>query len=169
MKKFTNIIRQQSGQARVAILLATMFVALMPFFLASTYSPLHGGLSNKALAAHDASDRAVLMQDMSRAERARYGRTVRELLVRDPDAFLNLVEGDLAMALSVPSLKRTDGSVQIWQYRSGVCVLDVFLQDDSVVHYEMRGPGKAVLRAVPAKSGKLAPDSVSCMKALVRI
>lgn len=168
MKSILDIVKRQSGQARAAILLATVVVSVTPFFLASRYAPLHGGLSNKALAAYDASDRAELLQEMSAAERTRHGRAVRDLLTRDPENFLNLAGDDLVMALSAPVLKRVDGNTQVWQYRSGVCVLDVFIQEKGVVHYEMRTPGKAVLRAVP-KSGKPAPDSGSCMRTLTRI
>ena len=166
MKVFIDIIRRQSGQSRLAILSATVLVAVLPFFLASAYSPFPGGLSNKAMAAYDASDRTQILRGMGNFERTRYGRTVRDLLAKNSDAFLEMVGGDLELALSMPSLKRTDGPMQIWQYRSGVCVLDVFLQENNVVHYEMRSPGKAVLRAV-SKSGEKMPDNAACMKTLL--
>ena len=150
----------------MAILSATVLVAVLPFFLASEYSPFPGGLSNKAMAAYDASDRTQILRGMDDAERARHGRTIRDLLAKNPDSFLEMVADDIELALSIPSLKRTDGPMQIWQYRNGVCVLDVFMRENNVVHYEIRSPGKAVLRAV-SKSGEKLPDNEVCMKALL--
>ena len=169
---WAQFFRGQSGQTRVAVLLATVLLAMMPFWLAGSYSPLPGSLSNKALAASDATGREQALQGMSGSERVRYGRAVRDRLLKDTDSFLSMSGGDLALVLSVPALQRRDGVSQVWQYRSGVCVLDVFLQDDNVVHYEVRSPGKAVLRAA-SKSGKpslpAGPDNSACLKALVSI
>lgn len=171
MKKISGILRQQSGQARIAILLATALAALLPFLLANDNSPLPHGFSNKAEAAYDAAGRipedALAAGRETIRGRQQYGRAVRSRLERDPAAFLDLGEADLIAALSHPSLKRTDGAAQMWQYRSGVCVLDVFMQDGNIVHYEMRSPGKAVLRAA-TKTGAPAPDRMACIRTLTR-
>lgn len=156
--------RKNRPQVRATILLATVLIALFPFWLANTH---HGSISNKALGAADATVRARLLQDMDSADRNRYVRIFRDRLLQDPETFLTMGESDLAMVFSRPSLKRIEGNTQIWQYRSGVCVLDLFIDNGHVVYYEMRRPGKAVLRGTDNPGA--AADQPACLKTIIRI
>lgn len=157
--------RKSPEQVRATILLATVLIALFPFWLANSHN---SSLSNKALGAADAAVRARLLQDMNGGERSRYSRIVRDRLLKDPDSFLKMGGDDLAMVFSPPSLRRVEGDTQIWQYRSGVCVLDLFIDGGNVVYYEMRRPGKAILRGTGNNPGA-APDRAACLKTIIRI
>lgn len=169
-RKARLLLRRKSPeQVRATILLATVILALFPFWLANGHGSLSHSLSNKALGAADAAVRARLLQDMSGGERSRYGRMVRDRLFEDPDSFLKMGGEDIAMVFSRPSLKRIEGDTQIWQYRSGVCVLDLFIDGGNVVYYEMRRPGKAVLRGPADKALGGVPDPSACLKAIIRI
>lgn len=157
-----------------AIVTATLLLVLTPFWLAGTHAPFHGSLSNKALAAADASGRAQILEGMSKTERAQYAREIRNKILNDPSSVAGLGDIDIALALQPPELQRKDGPVQVWQYRSGVCVLDVFLQGGNVVHYEMRNPGKAVLRGVSKNEDRgggesQEPDHSTCLKTIIGI
>tara|TARA_E500000305_G_scaffold110394_1_gene118210 strand:+ start:1483 stop:1968 length:486 start_codon:yes stop_codon:yes gene_type:complete len=61
---------------------------------------------------------------------------------RDPSRLLELGQHDLSTILGKPAFIRRDMSAVIWQYRTDVCVLDLFLyelnQDLAVTYYEFR-------------------------------
>ena len=94
-----------------------------------------------------------LMARMSAQESGRYASTLAELLRHDPRMFLRLVESDVKLILDEPDLRRTEGGLAIWQYRSQTCVLDVYLSKEfdkngysdtmRVVDYEARPRLKA--------------------------
>lgn len=58
------------------------------------------------------------------------------------DRLVGLRAPQLAALLGRPDLRRRDGHAEIWQYRAGACVLDVFLYDENggprVAHAETR-------------------------------
>jgi len=172
MKKLSHIIRQQSGQTRLAILLATVLVSLAPFWLASGHTALQGWLSNKALAATDATGRVEILQNMAEPDRKRHAGAVRAFLIKSPESIMGLSAEDVVMALSQPGLKRVDGEVQAWQYRGKNCVLDVFFSmQGGVVYYEMRAHAMAVMLPVTKKDAAADPavDHMSCLKGLTSI
>ncbi|HEY8192223.1 MAG TPA: hypothetical protein VIG74_07345 [Alphaproteobacteria bacterium] len=162
---------RKPGEARAAILVATLCVALLPFWLANRNDPEHAWLSNKAEASTDATPdaRAQYLQGMTERGRERYGRTVRETLFKKPDTILKLIGDDILLALAQPDLKRVDGAGQIWQYRSDSCVLDVFLQSGNVVHYEMRQREKAALLPREQKTPSPVQNKAACLKTMVGI
>jgi hypothetical protein len=162
---------RKPGQTRVAILVATLCIALLPFWLANRSDPEHAWLSNKAEASTDATldARTQYLQGMTERGRERYGRTVRETLFKKPDTILNLIADDVLLALAQPDLKRVDGEGQIWQYRSESCVLDVFLQSGNVVHYEMRQREKAALLPSEQKTPSPVQNKTACLKTMVGI
>jgi hypothetical protein len=61
---------------------------------------------------------------------------------RDPSRLLDLGQHDLSSILGKPAFIRRDMSAVVWQYRTDVCVLDLFLyeldQDLAVTYYEFR-------------------------------
>jgi hypothetical protein len=71
----------------------------------------------------------------------------------DATAFVGRGAREVAELLGEPQLKRRDPPAELWQYRAGPCVLDLFLyagKDDStltVAHVEMR--------AVPPAGGQI--------------
>lgn len=94
-----------------------------------------------------------LMSRMSVQESGRYASTLVGLLRDDPQMFLRLVESDVQLILDEPDLRRAEGALAIWQYRSHTCVLDVYLSKEydekgvnetmRVVDYEARPRVKA--------------------------
>lgn len=61
---------------------------------------------------------------------------------RDPSRLLDLGRPDLSAILGKPSFVRRDMSAEVWQYRTELCVLDLFLyeinQSVAVTYYEFR-------------------------------
>lgn len=66
-----------------------------------------------------------------------------------PEQLLGLSQAEVSALLGEPELRRTEAAIQIWQYRSARCVLDLFLYPDggdvrlvadrvAVVHVETR-------------------------------
>ena len=61
---------------------------------------------------------------------------------------------DIARMLGRPDLLRRDGDAEIWQYRAGSCILDIFLYEEPggmrVAHADFRGnaPGRSCADAV---------------------
>ena len=70
-------------------------------------------------------------------------RPVNKLAPPDPGRLIGMDRGGVAGLLGPPSFSRRDDPALIWQYRSGACILDVFLykKDEaySVAHVEVRG------------------------------
>ena len=73
-----------------------------------------------------------MMARMSAQESGRYASTLADLLRDDPRMFLRLVESDVKLILHEPDLRRSEGPLAIWQYRSQTCVLDVYLSKEIV-------------------------------------
>jgi hypothetical protein len=72
------------------------------------------------------------------------------------DRFHGMKRTDIARLLGRPDLLRRDGDAEIWQYRAGGCILDIFLYDEPggmrVAHADLRGnaPGRSCAEAVAA-------------------
>jgi hypothetical protein len=80
----------------------------------------------------------------------------------DPAAFVGRGAREIAELLGEPGLKRRDAPAELWQYRAGPCVLDLFLYDDrdggaaTVAHAEVRPremPAAECLKRVRSASG----------------
>ena len=60
-----------------------------------------------------------------------------------PSKLVGLSQFDVKQALGTPSFVRKDKGVEVWQYRSQDCILDLFLYESrdgfSVDHSELRG------------------------------
>ena len=72
------------------------------------------------------------------------------------DRFHGLKRTDIARLLGRPDLLRRDGDAEIWQYRAGSCILDIFLYEEPggmrVAHADFRGnaPGRSCAEVVAA-------------------
>ena len=62
----------------------------------------------------------------------------------DPQLFLGQSPDELTNRLGAPSILRTEGNVEIWQYRLSDCVVDFFFYDKAgtlaATHTDMRSP-----------------------------
>ena len=71
----------------------------------------------------------------------------------DPERLLGLAPGDLEGLLGRPELVRRESPAQVWQYRTGACVLDVVLYDVAVgrqvTYVEARDRGGARVETRP--------------------
>lgn len=58
-----------------------------------------------------------------------------------PASLLKLKGAQIGMIFSAPGLQRHEGDMDVWQYRTDDCVLDLYIADNGrgqVVHYETR-------------------------------
>ncbi len=61
---------------------------------------------------------------------------------------LNLSADEVLVLLQEPEFTRTEASIQMWQYRTKGCVLDLYFDPaGQVVHYDMRARDRAVAAA----------------------
>lgn len=71
---------------------------------------------------------------------------------RDPKRLLRMSRRSLSSLLGKPQFVRREAEARVWQYRSKICVLDLFLYDvaatHQVVHYEFR-PAKTLSGPTP--------------------
>ena len=113
------------------------------------------------------------LKAMSDSERHRHAETLSGLLHDDPEVLGMLIGEELRLVLQQPGLSRADGPVQIWQYRSDLCVLDVYFSghvgDDGhfnrVVHYETRIRKKAKLVSSSEVSHDI--DARHCLRSII--
>lgn len=60
----------------------------------------------------------------------------------DPAALIGLAPEQIGETLGRPELQRLEPPAEVWQYRSGLCVFDLYLYDQEegrrAVHYEAR-------------------------------
>lgn len=107
--------------------------------------------------------------DLTPAEQRRYSAVLENILLRDMDKLQGLHSEDVDLLLAQPSLKRKDGPVEVWQYRSASCVLDVYIDADhardAVLHYELRQRDKAYLVA-PTKV-EAPDDQAACFRSIL--
>ena len=71
---------------------------------------------------------------------------------RDPKRLLTMSQQTLSSLLGKPQFVRREAGARVWQYRSDICVLDLFLYHvaatHQVVHYEFR-PAKTLSGPTP--------------------
>jgi len=125
--------------------------------------------ANNAMAAtramlpeHDISD------ILSARERAHYASTLNGLIADQPDKILDLIGPDILVMYDEPDLQRQDGGFDIWQYRTDLCVLDVYLDNAAdtgmVMHYEVR-PRKLAAFGAEGQHERQA-DHARCLQSL---
>lgn len=73
-------------------------------------------------------------------ERRRYVSDLYDLVGSDPENLKQLISTDFEKMFSAPELKRREGNLTVWQYRSDACVLDLYFKgdDDTPLDYVMR-------------------------------
>jgi hypothetical protein len=150
--------------ARFFITVATAILCILPFLVVST-NGVQAFISSRALAATDAT-----VSPSEDEGSIGYGRALRERLARAPDTLLNLRDADILFAFAQPQLRRMEGPVRLWQYRTENCVMDVYFREQgkalSVVHYELRPRDKAVFADHPVQSDSRFQEK-SCVQALL--
>lgn len=149
-----------SMSPRRAIFLFAVCLFLTPFVMA-TASSHH--FSNTAMAAIGHG----YLDGMPAGDRLRYARAIHGKLDRNPEALLKLSGFDVRLAFVKPDLVRSDGDIEVWQFRTGDCVLDIFVSEDGkrndVIHYEMRTRDKAMLSSQEGDAQK-SFDLGACMQ-----
>jgi hypothetical protein len=163
---------RRSGRTRGAILVAALALTILPFLL-STHTVFKQWVSNRALAASVATIREGQGIDvMTDKQRLKHAQALHNLVESKPDALLALVSQDILIGFSQPDLQRQEGNLQIWQYRTGECVLDIFFDgskggdnNQRVIHYEVRPRQTAYLNERNMNDGT-APDPVHCLRSL---
>lgn len=78
------------------------------------------------------------LSDMSKPQMYRYALSVQSAAANNPDRILSLTAQDVRLILASPDLDRRDGAGAVWQYRTASCVLDVFMAENEIRHYEFR-------------------------------
>lgn len=70
----------------------------------------------------------------------------------DPDQLLGMTPDSVDTLLGAPALVRRDGDAEVWQYRSDICVLDLFFYGSvkQVEHVDLRDRGDGSPVAVRA-------------------
>ena len=73
-------------------------------------------------------------------EKRRYVSDLYDLVGTDPEQLKQLQVSDLEQMFDQPELKRREGNLTVWQYRSDACVLDIYFRgdDDTPLDYVLR-------------------------------
>lgn len=149
IKIFKNLIRylavRTRREGRLAFssreALSLVLVAGLPFVMVSSLSINKNFHQNAAYAYASAQGSDVPAGDA--------GRLIRQAAAQvkgDPDALLRLTGAQIGLLFSTPGLLRHEGVMNVWQYRTDDCVLDIYVADSGrgkVVHYETRARVKA--------------------------
>jgi|GEM_PF-1717009 len=150
-------------RTRFLILGVTLTLTFLPFWLLSGSSTMRAYFGNDAQAAVDAR------QSVETTSSAKPYRNLSARLRNDRDELLGLTIDDVKSALSRPQLMRRDGPIEIWQYRTANCVLDLYFDTRgdaaTVAHYELRAREKAMM--VSEGLGLHMVNQKSCMKNLL--
>lgn len=110
-----------------------------------------------------------VLEEMSESERVRHAAVLNGLVTEKPEKLLQLVAQDFLVMFREPDLRRHDGALSVWQYRTDACVLDVFLDGGdtgSVSHYEIRPRKTAVFDGADGQDVPV--DQSQCLKSIFR-
>lgn len=75
-----------------------------------------------------------------------------------PPKVLGLKPHDVQELLGMPKLVRRDDPAEVWQYRSGACVLDVFLYPEETGSQQVRYLEARTVAAEPARTDECVND-----------
>lgn len=120
--------------------LSLILIAGLPFVMASSFSINKNVLHNRAFA-YAASSSA----DMSGHEVDRLTRQLAAQVKGNPETLLKLKGAQVELIFSTPGLARHEGDMELRQYRTHDCVLDLYIAQNgrgAVVHYETRARTK---------------------------
>ncbi len=149
MKIFENLVRyllvHTRRKGRLAFssrdALSLVLIAGLPFVMVSSLS-INKNIHQNAAYAYASSQNA----DISISDAERMSRQVAAQVKGNPAALLKLKGAQISLLFSKPGLQRHEGDMNVWQYRTDSCVLDVYVADSgrgNVVHYETRARVKA--------------------------
>lgn len=100
------------------------------------------GSCNESASLFDNIDKRVDLSSLDKEDLIRYGYKIQAALTYKPADLKHLRRDDLKLALAAPDLDRKDGAVNVWQYRSENCVMDVYWtkpnDQATIKHYEFR-------------------------------
>lgn len=160
------------GATRPAILAVTVMLAVLPFWVAKSETNFNAWLSNRAMASTVATVKLGQQLDvMTDKQKTRHAQALYGMLSSNPEMLTTLNSDDIILSFSYPDLRRNEGSMQLWQYRSRGCVLDIFFQDAGaakkpmVTHYEIRPRERAYLDQ-EGKNKADNPVPVKCVKTI---
>lgn len=111
--------------------LSLILMVGLPFVMVSSLS-INKALHKNMAFAYAASSEAV---------NADVVRVVAAQVKGNPDALLKIGGPQAFVLFDEPGLKRAEGDMAIWQYRTADCVLDLYIADKgegAVTHYEAR-------------------------------
>lgn len=144
---------------------------IVPLCLSGSCSIHSTSLTTPAYASLDSHDMPVLLNDMTDLERTQYARNLTLLVSDSPKYFHHLMDQELRLMFSDPAMVRRDGTNFVWQYKSDVCVVDLYFSGNEssnvVSYYEIRQNRKA--NFARALSNDSAPDVVNnaaCVQSL---
>ena len=132
----------------LSIAFAVMVIGLSLLVRGALLSKMHYGEAHAALTASrtllsesetpQTAESTVLLWNESRA-------VMLKSIPERPHNLLKISSGDVMDLLHEPELMRVEHKMQMWQYRTASCVLDLYLQDSGeVTHYEMRARDSGV-------------------------
>ena len=138
--------------------LSLILIAGLPFVMVSSIS-INKSLHQNMAYAYGGSSAVQVSADASRVVAAQ--------VKGNPEALLKITGVQAGMIFDEPGLKRTEGDMAIWQYRTNDCVLDLYIADTgegAVTHYEARPR----LKASTARSAQAfdAAQSRECVKSV---
>lgn len=169
MKIFENLVRylivHTRRKGRLAFssreALSLILIAGLPFVMVSSLS-INKNLHQNAAYAYASLPHA----ELSASDAERLNRQVVAQVKGNPDALLKLKGAQISMLFSTPGLQRHEGAMNVWQYRTDSCVLDLYVADGGhgrVVHYETRARVKASQSDEDALDMTAARDCVRAM------
>ena len=149
MKIFENLVRyllvHTRRKGRLAFssreALSLVLIAGLPFVMVSSFS-INKNIQQNAAYAYASSQNA----DISIGDAERLSRQMVAQVKGNPAALLKLKGAQINFLFSTPGLQRHEGEMNVWQYRTDSCVLDLYVADGgrgNVVHYETRARVKA--------------------------
>lgn len=166
MKIFENLVRylivHTRRKGRLAFssreALSLVLIVGLPFVMVSSLS-INKNLHQNAAYAYASSQDA----DISVSDAERMGRQLAAQVKGNPAALLKLKGAQISMIFNKPGLQRHEGTMNVWQYRTNSCVLDLYVADGGrgpVVHYETRARVKASRSDDDAMDNTAARDCV---------
>lgn len=152
---------------RGAVVLSLLFCLSLPLVGSCDISQSALGIM-PAHAAMPGQEDAALSDEHARH---RYSAMLRNILLRDSARLDGLHGAEIEALLGVPSFKRTDGPLHVWQYRSGACVLDLYVDSrapgQEVTHHELRVRDK--VRLVAPQPVQVPADPAACFRSIVAL
>ena len=112
--------------------LSLILMVGLPFVMVSSLS-INKALQKNMAFAYASSSFAPINSDVVRVVAAQ--------IKGNPDTLLKIVGPQAVMIFDEPGLKRAEGDMAIWQYRTADCVLDLYIAnkgEGAVTHYEAR-------------------------------